>query len=290
MQYRSIVGAALALSSGSLQAQVTLRSSATEFGDAVSDIGYTLGTPLRADGRSWLATAVVGTGFVVLLPIDDDVDRWMVDHQQTALLEAAKPFRTSNEEFSRLPTDARLLPISGALLLAGMITDRRPLREAGYGCASAWLVSNSLRAVTYAGVSRPRPLVAAGDQYEFDVPGGEWNFHSFFSGHTMNAFACVTFVNQRFSLGVAEPLLYGLAAAISVARMADRLHWFSDSYLGTVGGIVLGRTLAHRYERREARRERRSEERGSGSTRRDSWMERVRLSATPRGVALSWAF
>lgn len=263
-----------------LDAQVTFRSTGREFADAVSDIVYTTTGPFHTGARDLLAGFVITGGFAALLPVDDDIDRWIVEHPNAALLDVARPFRSSNTQLARLPTDARLLPISGTLLLTGMVTGARGLREAGYGCASAWLVSNTVRAGAYAAVSRARPRVPNSNQWWIAIPGNDWNFHSFFSGHTMNAFACVTYANTRFHLGLAEPLLYGLASSISLARMDDRLHWASDSYLGMVAGIAVGRTLALRAKRRDERRE--------TLARQSSWFDGVRVLSLTDGVALSW--
>ena len=137
-----------------------------------------------------------------------------------------------------------------------MVADNRKLREAGWGCLAAWQASSSIRSLTYAVLARERPSVENSDPNRIDVPGGDWNMHSFFGGHAANAVACATFWNSRFKMGIAEPVLYGAAAAISLGRMTDRRHWASDTWVGMAAGYAMGRSIAARYARRESRRER----------------------------------
>lgn len=248
----AVTGATIAAAiAGSARAQVTRATAAREFGDMVADIGYLWSSPIRADGRDWLDATAVTAGFLALVPLDGGIDRWLLRHPRAVVLVAVSPMRESNEELSKLWTWARLVPISAGLVVAGMLSDSRGLREAGYGCLSGWALSNTLRHTIYLGVSRHRPYVAHGNQYAFAVPGGPWDEHSFFAGHPTNAFACATFWSERFKLRLGEPLLYVAATATALARIADRRHWASDVFLGVAVGYAVGRTIAHRYERRE---------------------------------------
>ena len=265
--------------------QVTFRNTAKEFGDAASDIFYVWTSPFRADGRDWLALAGVGAGFAALIPVDDQVDSWIVGHPNSAVLDAVKPFRESSEEIGDLSTGRRLFPISAVLIGSGMVSGNRKLREAGWGCLSAWQTSSGLRHGIYEVVSRERPSSANGNQHTFKVPGGEWEQHSFFGGHAANAWACTTYWNERFEMGLLEPVLYGAATGITLARMADRRHWASDTFLGAAVGYAIGRTVAGRYERREARREARE----ANEQIRMSILDGVRVTPTRRGIAVGWA-
>ena len=226
-------------------AQVTARATAHELGDAVSDVGYVWGSPLRADRPNWAVAGLSAATFAALLPIDRHVYRWVVDHQSAAVFDVLAPFREQGP-LTSLVTARQLLPISAALVLGGVVSGRRGLREAGWGCASALAVSNTMRYAVYALVARPRPSVAEGDQYAFRVPGGGWNEHSFFAGHATNAFACASFWNERFDLGAGEPVLYATATLIALSRIADRRHWTSDTFAGVVVGTAIGRVLATR--------------------------------------------
>jgi membrane-associated phospholipid phosphatase len=230
-------------------AQVTARATAYEIGDAISDVGYVWGSPLRADRPDWAVAGLSVAAFAALLPIDRHVDQWVVDHQSAAVFDVLAPFRERGP-LTSLVTARQLLPISAALVLGGVVSGRRGLREAGWGCASALAASITVRYVVYALVARPRPSMTTGDPYGFRVPGGNWDERSFFAGHATNAFACTSFWNERFDLGVGEPVLYAGAALIALSRIADRRHWTSDTFAAVIVGTAIGRALSMRYAHR----------------------------------------
>ena len=266
-------------------AQVTFRTTGYELRDALGDVVHIWVSPFRSEGRDWLGVLGVAAGAAALLPVDDQIDRWIVRHPNAAIVEATKPWNEDNPELGDLSTGKRILPISAVLIASGMVSDNRKLREAGWGCLSAWQASGTIRSALYAGLSRERPSLDNGDQYAIEVPGGEWEHHSFFGGHAANAVACTTFWNTRFKMGVLEPVLYASAVGISLSRMADRRHWASDTWVGMAAGYAIGRSMAARYARREARRE----ERKQNDQIRMSLLEGLRVSPLPRGLAVRWS-
>ena len=257
---------AVAASGASAAAQVTLRTTGNEFRDMVSDAGFALASPIRAEGDAWAAAALVGAGFVALLPIDGPVDRWVVRHPNAGVMHVLTPFREEHGALVRLVTARQLVPLSLALVVAGAATDRQGLREAGLGCIAGWGVSSVVRYATYAVISRSRPS-AGGEPLAFAIPGGSWDQHSFFAGHTTNAFACASFWTARFDLDAAEPVLYAAATMVALARIADRRHWTSDTFVGIAVGIAIGHTVARRYVDRDDPRD-------------------ARVAASARGAAL----
>jgi hypothetical protein len=71
-----------------------------------------------------------------------------------------------------------------------------------------------------AGLIAQTPLGSERD--DIAVPGtSDWNRHSFLSGHAANSMACASFMSHRFSLGVAEPVMYTYVSAIGLGRMLD---------------------------------------------------------------------
>ena len=61
---------------------------------------------------------------------------------------------------------------------------------------------------------------------------------------------CVTYWNERFDLGVAEPVLYALAIGIGLGRAADQRHWLSDTVTGMLVGHAFGRVVGRRARAR----------------------------------------
>ncbi len=74
-------------------------------------------------------------------------------------------------------------------------------------------------------------------------------FVSFPSGHTAAAFAMASTVVGEFATGdsahagLIRRASYGLAAAVGVARVAQRVHWTSDLPLAAMIGVWSGRTV-----------------------------------------------
>ena len=257
--------AAATLSSPVL-AQRTLGTVGRDLVGAGSDIWAVWTSPFHASGRDWAAAAAVTATGVALSPLDDDIDRWVVENRDGGFQRALKPIRENRgTNLGDLPTGRMILPISGGLYLAGFLADKPGIRDAALGCLASQQANSAVRHATYALVARTRPSefsvegepsrVRQGDQYEIEFPGEEWEQHSFFGGHVANAFACATFFSERFELGYVEPVLYAFATGIGVARTVDRRHWASDNLLGAAFGYAVGRSIAHRQKARLRERE-----------------------------------
>lgn len=271
--------------STSASAQVTFRTTGHEIRDAFGDFIHIWVSPFRAEQRDWIAAAGVAAGAAALLPADDQIDSWIVRHSHAAVVRAATPFDQDHRTLQDLATSQRLLPISAVLLTSGMVSDNRKLREAGWGCVSALEGSSSIRQTIYETFSRERPSLNHGDQYAISAGGGSWDYHAFFAGHAANAFACTSFWNTRFHMGVLEPVLYAGATGITLGRMKDRRHWASDTWVGVIAGYAMGRSVAARYARRDAERDKKRETEPI----RASFLEGLTLAPTRGGLALGWS-
>jgi hypothetical protein len=266
-------------------AQVTLKTTAHEIRDAFGDFVHIWISPFQAEGRDWLAAAGVAAGAGALLPVDDQIDSWIVRHPSSAVVQAFTPWDQDHRALGDLALSQRLIPITAVLVTSGMISDNRKLRDAGWGCLAASQASSSIRQTTYALVSRERPSLNHGDQYAIKTPGGEWDYHSFFAGHATNAWSCVSFWNARFHMGLLEPVLYAGATGITFARMKDRRHWASDTWVGVAAGYAMGRSVAARYAQRQSKRD--AKERSEPI--RASLLQGLQVAPTPKGVALGWS-
>jgi hypothetical protein len=266
-------------------AQVTLKTTGNEIRDAFGDFVHIWISPFQADRRDWLAAAGVAAGAAALLPVDDQIDSWIVRHPGSAVVQAFTPWDQDNPELGDLALSQRLIPISAVLVTSGMISDNRKLRDAGWGCLAASQASSSIRQTTYALVSRERPSLNHGDQYAIKTPGGEWDYHSFFAGHATNAWSCVSFWNARFHMGLLEPVLYAGAAGITFARMKDRRHWASDTWVGIAAGYAMGRSVAARYAQRQSKRDAKEKPEPI----RASLLGGLEVAPTPKGVAVGWS-
>jgi len=289
MRLRTTIAPALIFTlatAAALPAQVTFKTTGTELRDALADVVHIWTSPAHSEKRDWLGVLGVGVGAAALLPVDDQIDSWIVRHPNAAIVKATTPWNEDHPQFGDLSTGQRLLPISGVLIASGMVSGNRKLREAGWGCLSAWQSSSTVREVLYAAISRERPSLDNGDQYAIKTPGGDWDHHSFVGGHAANAFACTAFWTTRFHMGVLEPVLYVGATGIALSRMADRRHWATDTWIGAAMGYAMGRSIAARYARRESQRERKAE----AEPIRASFREGLQVAPAGRGgFALTWS-
>jgi len=288
MRLRTTIGSALLslTTATGLSAQVTFKTTGYELRDALADVVHIWTSPFHSEPRDWAGVLGVAAGAAAISMADDRVDSWIVRHPSAAIVKATIPWNEDHPEFGDLSTGQRLLPISGVLIVSGMVSGNRKLREAGWGCLSGWQSSSTIREVLYATVSRERPSLGKGDQWAIRTPGGEWDYHSFFGGHAANASACATFWNTRFHMGILEPVLYAGATGIALSRMADRRHWASDTWIGVMAGYAMGRSIAARYERREGKRERKAE----GEPIRASFLEGLQVApARTGGLAITWS-
>ncbi len=266
-------------------AQVTFKTTGYEIRDAVGDLLHIWASPFQADKRDWLGVLGVAAGAGALLPVDDQIDSWIVRHPNAAIVRAVTPWDEDHPTLGDLSTSQRLTPISGVLIVSGMVSGNRKLREAGWGCLSASQASSSIRQTVYAGISRQRPSMNNGDQYAITTPGGDWNHHAFFGGHAANAWACTSFWNSRFHMGLLEPVLYAGAAGITFSRMKDRRHWASDTWVGIMAGYAMGRSVAARYAQRQSKREAKEEREPI----RASFLEGLQLAPVRGGLGISWS-
>ena len=232
-------------------AQRTFKSIGRDLGHGVRDILHVWASPLHADRDEWLTFAASAALVGVTTLVDDDIDRAMLRHPNSVFMQMLEPFREGQEpELVDLGSGKRLQPLSGVLYVLGFAFDSRALRDAGLGCASTQQASILVHHGAYALISRERPLTANDNQYDIALGAGPWEEHSFYGGPAGNIMGCVTYWNERFDLGIAEPALYLVAVGVGLGRMADRRHWWSDTITGMLIGHAFGRVIAHRARAR----------------------------------------
>src|SRR5687767_10093588 len=236
---------------GEVQAQRTFKSIGRDLEYGVRDILHVWASPVHADRDEWLTFAASAALVGATLIVDDDVYRAMTRHPRSLAMRGLEPFREEHKtELFNLGSGKRLQPISGVLYLLGFAFDSRNLRDAGMGCASTQQANILVHHGSYAIISRERPLTANGDQYDIELGAGPWREHSFYGGHAGNIMGCVTYWNERFDLGPAEPVLYLLAIGVGLGRIADQRHWLSDTFTGMLVGHAFGRIIARRARAR----------------------------------------
>jgi hypothetical protein len=245
------VACATACLASNADAQRTLKSVGRDFEYGIRDILHVWASPLHADRDEWVTFAASAAFVGATLVIDDDIQRAMARHPRSAFMRGLEVFREGHKTgLIDLGSGKRLQPLSGVLYLLGFAFDSRALRDAGMGCASTQQANILVHHGSYAIISRERPLTANGDQYDIELGAGPWREHSFYGGHAGNIMGCVTYWNERFDLGPAEPVLYLVAIGVGLGRVADQRHWLSDTFTGMLVGHAFGRVIGRRARAR----------------------------------------
>jgi membrane-associated phospholipid phosphatase len=245
---------AFASHAASLAAQTPLGPERSDIRHFTGDIWSIVTSPVHTDQRAVVPLLAVGTSVGIAAEFADSAMYvWMTTHPNAGVIRMLSPIREGRRfPLFELGSGQYLLPLSGALYMAGRLRHSVSLRDAGLGCAAGHLSSALLRDVIYLLVSRARPRVTPSPD-DIAVPGSsDWNKHSFLSGHAANSMACASFMSHRFSLGAAEPVMYTYVGAIGLGRMLDGRHWFSDTMAGAMMGFAIGKGIADRQLHRDA--------------------------------------
>src|SRR5687768_7106872 len=101
------------LLAGSALAQRTVKSIGRDLEHGVRDILHVWALPIHADRDEWATFAASAALVGASLLIDDDVDRAMVRHPNSAFMRGLEPFREEhNAALFNLGSGKRLQPIS----------------------------------------------------------------------------------------------------------------------------------------------------------------------------------
>lgn len=222
-------------------------SEARDFRNLGGDVWSVWSSPARLDqGKLLPVTAAIGV-IAIAFAADSVVYRFLSTHANAGPLRLLAPLRANGVGILKdLTTGTYLIPLSAAMYAAGRLSHSAPLHDAGLGCGASYVASLGVRLVAYGSVGRARPYLN-GSSRELLFPGfRDWDRRSFTAGHAGNAASCASFLANRFSLGVAEPLLYTYVAAISVVRMTEGWHWTSDTVTGVIIGLAIGSLIADR--------------------------------------------
>lgn len=246
-------------------------------------------SPFRATPQGWLTTGLMIGASAAVIPLDDNVDRWMVRNEDNSAWSAIKELREGGRAFS----GKYVTPAAGITLIYGLATKNTRVQEGLFGCLASYTAGSVVRNyVVYMLVGRERPdssrddaidspPAAEGDQNHFTFPGkSQWGMHSLPAGHAANIMSCASFLNNRFDLGPVGPALYLLTAGIGAGRLVDRRHWTSDTVLGLAFGYAIGKEVAKNSAKRA------HEGRAAGGA--VSALEGVYLSPGRGGLTFGW--
>jgi membrane-associated phospholipid phosphatase len=177
--------------------------------------------------------------------------------------------------------------LAAALYGSGRIAHHPVLAELGLRSAEALAVSGAATALIKGVAGRDRPFLNDRDADDFRVGAGfgGGGHTSFPSGHATAAFAVASVVASESSFRwphashFVQPVAYGLATSVALARVYTEHHWASDVVAGAGIGTLAGLSVV-RYHRLHPH------------SRLDRWLLSARVVPTGRsgvGVFLSIA-
>ena len=121
-----------------------------------------------------------------------------------------------------------MVPLVGALFVAGRFSPQGRFRSATYDFAQAMIVNGAYTGILKYSVQRTRP--DGSDSLSFP------------SGHTSSAFSLATVAERHYGWKVGVPA-YLLASGIGISRIEKDKHYLSDVLAGATLGLIVGRTV-----------------------------------------------
>jgi len=188
-----------------------------------------------AKGHHWIPTLIVAGGTAAFIAADPHVASYFRSHQRNV--------DKLNDVFDPTITTGEVIALPASLMAAGYIRhDQREVSTAlmaaeAYGDSA--IVDLAIKAVTRR--QRPSDIPPGKPFTNTFFNGGKSPFKgsSFPSGHATAAFSVATVVANRYSRKRwVSVLAYGMATAISVARVSTNAHFTSDVFLGAAIGYT----------------------------------------------------
>ena len=247
MRFYTIATAAFICASQA-SAQSVAQQLGSDLRNAGKDVWGVYKAPFNGSGRDWaaFAGAIAATGIATVL--DKPVERWAQANDSAKAFKIIEPLRRGGWLFS----GKYVVPPVAGLYIIGLATNNQSLRDGVMGCAASWVAQSPPRKLFYRLVGRRRPETSPDDNHDWDIPNSAsagksgWQMRSMPAGHFANAMGCASFLGNRFEMGFAEPLVYGLAAGVAVGRALDHGHWTSDHVMGGIFGYAVGKEVARR--------------------------------------------
>lgn len=146
--------------------------------------------------------------------------------------------------------------LAAAMYGGGRLAHRPVLAELGLRSAEALVISSAVTGLIKGVAGRDRPFLNDRDADDFHAGTGfgGGGHTSFPSGHATAAFAVASVAASESSFRwphashVIQPVVYGLATSVALARVYGEHHWASDVVAGAGIGTLTGLSVV-RYHR-----------------------------------------
>lgn len=181
---------------------------------------------------------MVAGGVLTIAVVDHPVQVWTADpsHNSTTGDDIAR----IGNHFGQLEV---VLPVTGGLILVGLIAKKPGVLHAGYRVGASVLVAGVVTQVFKYSLGRVRPYDTS-DEWDFQPFSGG---NAMWSGHTASAFALATALSQEIHRAWATASLYALATGTAWSRVYGNDHWVSDVVIGATVGIASAKLATGRW-------------------------------------------
>lgn len=186
----------------------------------------------------WEVGAVTAGGILTIALIDAPVQEWTSDPTHGS--STGDDIARVTEYFGEA---AVVVPVTGGLILAGLIAKKPGVLHAGYRVGASVLVAGVVTQAFKYSLGRLRPY-DTNDQWDFEPFSGA---NSMWSGHTATAFAFATALSQEIDRTWATVGLYTLATGTAWSRVYDNQHWVSDVVIGAAVGVASAKLATGRW-------------------------------------------
>jgi membrane-associated phospholipid phosphatase len=196
-------------------------------GNVVHDQKSIFLSPLHIDRNNAKWWIVLGAGTAALIATDQTVSNNLPQH--TSLT-------TPSKWASRIGAEYSIYPLWATFYLVGKAGDNPRARDTGRIGIEALIDADITASVLKLITQRPRPETK-GQSVAFFSGGGD----AFPSGHSIKAWALARVASREFPEPKFVPILaYGVASAVSIARVGGRRHSPSDAFAGAAMGFFIG--------------------------------------------------
>ncbi len=186
----------------------------------------------------WEAGAVVGGGLLTMAVVDGPVQEWSSnpDHYHQATDDLANAFQLFG-------APAVVYPVSGAIILVGLVAKKPGLFHSGLRIGASVLLAGVVTegAKLTFGRVRPDDTNDVWDYQPFSGNGSLW------SGHTALAFSFATSLSQEVHRTWVTVGLYAVATGTAWSRVYENEHWVSDVLIGAAMGITSAKLATGRW-------------------------------------------
>ncbi len=172
-----------------------------------------------------------------------------VSHYDRRISDRIQNFARSSPRrvFHEIGNERMIRPMA-AILFVGALTSRNTyFQDASFTSMQSILLANLVTNGTKLVVGRSRPNTGSGPRVIHPFSG----HRSFPSGHATTVFAFTTPWLMYYP-NLLTGTLFVLGIGTSIARMADRYHWFSDVLGGALIGFGTGYILSRRHQQKRS--------------------------------------